>query len=148
MRVDIYVDVVHQNELKKGRGIAIAVLEVVNASGVHTRKIIKEVADDTKNALTLIVITSALKELVKPCTVVLHTDNRYICSAVALNYLEKWRRNDWKKSNSKPIANQQLWKKLYISKQMHEIKTMEYVQRDEFVEIGQMNIHDFLKDEV
>lgn len=141
MRVDIYIGVLHQSEIKKGRGTAIAVSEVMTTSGAVCRKIVKEVENDTKNALMLQVITAALRELVKPCTVVLHTDNRYICAAISLNYLEAWYRNDWKRTNNKPIENQQLWKRLYISKQMHEIKVMSYVKRNEFAEIGQMNLN-------
>lgn len=74
----------------------------------------------------------ALKMLVKPCEITIHTDNRYIESCISLSWLKKWQQEGWKKSGGKPLANSGLWKDFYISMQTHKIKFAPYAQRQEF----------------
>lgn len=135
-RVDIYIHARHRGN-PRGTGEAVAVLEFVSRKGVvHVRKATAAVGNDTKNALTLKVIVSALKMLIKPCEVMLHTDNEYIKSCVALGWLETWRQQGWTKANGKQPANMWLWKGFYISMQIHKITFMPYGARREFVSGG------------
>lgn len=135
MRVDIYIHVSHRGN-PRGVGEAIAILEYIDTKKVvHIRKATAKAENETKNALTLEVMVAALKKIVKPCEVVLHTDNEYIKSCVALGWLENWRQAEWIKANGKPPANVELWKGLYISMQLHKITFAPYEERQEFNEM-------------
>lgn len=132
MKVDIYIHAKHKGN-PRGAGEAAAVLEFISQNNkTHIRKATAAVENDTKNALTLKVIVTALKMLIKPCKVVLHTDNEYIKSCVALGWLETWRQQGWRKANGKQPANMELWKGFYISMQIHKITFMPYEDRQEF----------------
>ena len=130
LKVDIYIHAKHKGN---PRGAGEAVLEFISQNNkAHIRKATAAVKNDTKNALTLKVIVTALKMLIKPCEVVLHTDNEYIKSCVALGWLETWRQQGWRKANGKQPANMELWKGFYISMQIHKITFMPYEDRKEF----------------
>lgn len=132
LRVDIYIHAKHKGN-PRGTGEAIAVLEFISRKNeTHIRKAVVAVENDTKNALTLKVIVMALKMLIKPCEVMLHTDNEYIKSCVALGWLETWRQQGWAKANGKQPANMELWKGFYISMQIHKVTFMPYEDRQEF----------------
>lgn len=132
MKVGIYIQVIHRGN-PRGAGEAVAILEYIDAKEkAHIRKARAAVENDTKNALTLKVIVTALKMLIKPCEVMLHTDNEYIKSCVALEWLETWRQQGWKKATRKQPANIELWKGFYISAQIHKITFMPYKDRQEF----------------
>lgn len=132
LKVDIYIHTKHKGN-PRGAGEAAAVLEFISRKKeAHIRKATAAVENDTKNALTLKVIVSALKMLIKPCEVMLHTDNEYIKSCVALGWLETWRQQGWTKANGKQPANMELWKGFYISMQIHKITFMPYEDRQEF----------------
>ncbi len=132
LKVDIYIHAKHKGN-PRGAGEATAILEFISRKNeAHIRKATAAVENDTKNALTLKVIVTALKMLIKPCEVVLHTDNEYIKSCVALGWLETWRQQDWRKANGKQPANMELWKGFYISMQIHKITFMPYEDRQEF----------------
>jgi ribonuclease HI len=110
-----------------------AVLEFVGKKKErHVRTVTAAVENDTKNALTLMVIVAALKRLIKPCEVAIHTDNKYIRSCISNGWLDGWQRSNWLKANGKVPANVELWKGLYLSIQIHRIVFLPYEERAEF----------------
>ena len=132
MTVDIYISVSHKGN-PRGAGTGEAVIEFIDAKGqTHTRQAHAELENDTKNAITLKIITAALKMLIKPCEVRLHVDNEYIESCVKKGWLEKWQQAGWKKPNNKEPANVDLWKGLYISMSIHNLVFMPYEDRQEW----------------
>lgn len=44
-------------------------------------------------------------------SVIIHTDSKYVCDNFA-DYLPDWKKNKWRKSDRKPVANVEYWKKL------------------------------------
>lgn len=134
MKVDIYVDITHKGN-PMGSGSACAVIACKDKSGNEvTREVDTTVEHNTKNALALIIITKALKKLIKPCEVVLHLDNKHIKACITQGWLENWSKNGWKKTNEELISNLLLWKGLYISMQLHKISFAPYQKRKEFIE--------------
>lgn len=132
LKVSIYIYISHKGN-PRGAGDATALLEFIDSKGTaHTRITMAAGKDCTKNSLVLQIASQALKMLVKPCEITIHTDNRYIESCISLGWLKRWQQDGWKKSGGKPLANLELWKDFYISIQTHKIKFAPYEQRQEF----------------
>lgn len=121
MKVTIETDIKHQGN-PRGSGEARATVIFIDKGGSrHEREATAAVENDTKNALTLQVVTAALRILNKPCDVELQLENEYIKSVVNNDWLENWRQQDWKKANGKEPANVELWKNLYICLSLHKV---------------------------
>lgn len=132
MKVNIYIEVEHKGN-PRGQGKAIGVIEYKSSTGkVYTREVTAESDGETKNALALSIITVALKILLKPCEVTLHTDNEYIKNCVQQGWLESWQQAGWIKANKKAPANLTLWKSLYVCVKLHKVRFAPYEERPEF----------------
>lgn len=120
VRIDTFIQ--HRGN-PRGAGHAEAMLIYIDHNGVeHTRETAADVENDTKNALALMVITSALRMLNKPCYVEMWLDNDYIKNVIKNGWLEQWQQHEWKRATGKPPANVELWKNLYICLQLHKVK--------------------------
>lgn len=75
----------------------------------------------TNNRAELTAAIKALEALKRPCIVRLHTDSRYVMNGFAKGWVNKWRRQGWRTSQGKPVANQDLWEQLYILNKRHRI---------------------------
>lgn len=121
MKVAIETTIHHRGN-PRGFGEATATVIFIDKNGSrHEREAAAAVENDTKNALTLQIVTAALRILNKPCDVELQLDNEYIKSVVNNGWLENWRQQDWKKANGKEPANVELWKNLYICLNLHKV---------------------------
>jgi ribonuclease HI len=66
----------------------------------------------TNNRMELTAVIMSLEFLVEcDSPVLIKTDSKYITDNLC--YLEYWMKNDWKRSNRKPVLNVDLWKRLY-----------------------------------
>ncbi len=69
-------------------------------------------AETTNNRMELRAVIEALKALKKSCDVMIYTDSKYVMQGV-LEWLENWKRNNWKTSNKKSqVKNVDLWQEL------------------------------------
>ncbi|MBR5389841.1 MAG: ribonuclease HI [Clostridia bacterium] len=66
----------------------------------------------TNNRMELTAVIEALSALKQPCAVDLYTDSRYIASAIREGWLENWKARGWKKADSSPVLNRELWEAL------------------------------------
>lgn len=66
----------------------------------------------TNNQMELTAAIKGLEALKEPCRVVLYTDSQYLSKAINQGWLKSWKKNDWKKSDKKPVLNVDLWKQL------------------------------------
>ncbi len=68
----------------------------------------------TNNRMELMGVIEGLKCLKKKCNVKIYSDSQYIVKAFNESWLEKWKKNFWKKKGSKSeqIKNIDLWKEL------------------------------------
>jgi len=62
----------------------------------------------------------ALRVLAEPHQATLHTDSQYLCQGVT-DWLPRWERNNWQKSKTKTVKNQDLWHELAHEKCRHQI---------------------------
>lgn len=62
-----------------------------------------------------------LEALNKPCEVEIISDSKYVTDAFNQKWIDSWIRNNWRKSDKKPVLNVDLWKRLLEAKQQHNV---------------------------
>jgi ribonuclease HI len=75
----------------------------------------------TNNRMELRAVIAGLEALKIPCDVILYSDSQYVVSAIKEGWLRNWQKNNWKKSDKKPVQNVDLWKQLLPFLEMHNI---------------------------
>lgn len=67
----------------------------------------------TNNRMELMGVIVALRELeFKDVPVTLYTDSSYVVNGITKGWAEKWRKNNWIKSDKQPAVNPDLWGEL------------------------------------
>jgi len=90
--------------------------------GKHEKTVSGGEADTTNNRMELTAAIEALKCLNRPSKVELTTDSKYVADAINQNWLKSWRRNNWLKSDKKPVLNRDLWEEFAALIDEHEVK--------------------------
>ncbi|MEG1719445.1 MAG: ribonuclease HI [Clostridia bacterium] len=75
----------------------------------------------TNNRMELTAVIAGLEELKEPCEVVLTSDSKYVLDPLRKGWLEKWEKNNWVKSDKKPVLNLALWKELLEEVRKHKM---------------------------
>jgi len=75
----------------------------------------------TNNRMELKAVVEALKALKEPCKVVIYSDSAYIVNAVNQNWIEKWQKNGWKRSEKEEVKNIDLWNELINLLKIHKV---------------------------
>ncbi|MCQ2528157.1 MAG: ribonuclease HI [Saccharofermentans sp.] len=76
----------------------------------------------TNNRMELMAVISSLEALTRPCAVELYSDSAYVVNAFNQNWIGGWQRNGWKNSAKAEVANVDLWKRLLIQTEKHQVK--------------------------
>ena len=74
----------------------------------------------TNNRMELTAAIKALESLEEPCRVRLYTDSVYVKNGIC-TWIEKWKRNNWRTAQRRPVKNQDLWKRLEAVSATHEV---------------------------
>lgn len=77
--------------------------------------------DTTNNRMEMRAIIEALKALNRPCKVKVCSDSALIINAFNKGWIDKWQERNWKKSNKKPVENQDLWEEMLEAMDNHDI---------------------------
>ncbi|GAB2816659.1 hypothetical protein GCM10022221_13410 [Actinocorallia aurea] len=88
--------------------------------GRHVREIYGGVADTTNNRMELTAAIRALECLKRPSKVRIHTDSQYVRLGIT-QWMANWKRNGWRISETKPVKNVDLWKRLDAVTAAHEV---------------------------
>ncbi len=75
----------------------------------------------TNNRMELLAPIQALARLKEPCEVCIYSDSAYLVNAFRHGWLENWQRSGWRKSDKKPVENQDLWKEILKYTEIHHI---------------------------
>lgn len=89
-------------------------------SGTHERELFGGEATTTNNRMELTAVIEALRSLKWPCEVALYTDSQYVRQGIS-EWVRGWKRNGWKTSAKKPVANADLWRALDEAAARHAI---------------------------
>ena len=88
--------------------------------GEHERELFGGENQTTNNRMELTATIEALKALNKNCNVDIFTDSTYVKNGIQL-WMEKWKANNWKTANRKPVKNRDLWEDLDKRAAQHKI---------------------------
>ena len=89
-------------------------------SGPHRKEICGGEPQTTNNRMELAAAIAALDALKKPSRVDLHSDSEYLRNGISM-WIESWKRNGWRTSAKQPVKNVELWQRLDIARQRHEV---------------------------
>lgn len=78
--------------------------------------------DTTNNQMELMAAIKGLEGLKEPCDVELYSDSSYLVNAYNNNWIEGWKKNNWKNSTKQLVKNRELWERLESLGSIHSIK--------------------------
>ena len=114
MKFKIYTDGACSGNPGKG-GWAAIILDDLNQSSISGGE-----NNTTNNRMELMAPIMALKKIKKRSEITIFTDSKYVKNGIT-DWIKKWKQNNWKSSNRKPVKNKDLWIKLDNSCQKHKI---------------------------
>jgi ribonuclease HI len=77
-------------------------------------------AATTNNRMELMAAIAALESLTRSCRVHLYTDSRYVQSGIT-QWIHAWKARGWKTADKKPVANEDLWRRLDAAAARHTV---------------------------
>lgn len=77
--------------------------------------------ETTNNRMELSAVIAALSALKEPCEVIVQSDSKYVVDSVQKGWVYSWKNRGWRKSDKKPVLNQELWEKLLELLDMHKV---------------------------
>lgn len=78
-------------------------------------------SDTTNNRMELMAAIQGLQALTKHSDVVLTTDSQYVRKGIT-EWIDNWKRRDWRTADRKPVKNRDLWQQLDALTQAHTIE--------------------------
>jgi ribonuclease HI len=88
--------------------------------GAHERLLCGAEAGTTNNRMELQAAIGALEALKRRTEVQLWTDSQYVQRGIT-EWVPRWKRNGWRTSAGKPVANQDLWERLDVLAASHRV---------------------------
>jgi ribonuclease HI len=79
--------------------------------GEHVRELAGGDPATTNNRMELQAAISALTALNEPCEVTIFTDSEYLRQGIT-EWLSRWKANNWRTADRKPVKNDDLWQQL------------------------------------
>ena len=77
--------------------------------------------DTTNNRMELMAAIVALESLTRDCDVILTTDSQYVRNGIT-QWLDNWKRRNWKTADRKPVKNIDLWQRLDAAASRHRVR--------------------------
>ena len=106
MKFKIYTDGACSGNPGKGGWAAIILDSDLNQSSISGSE-----SNTTNNRMELLAAIMALNKIKKKSDITIFTDSKYVKDGIT-NWINKWKLNNWKSSNKKPVKNKDLWIKL------------------------------------
>lgn len=76
----------------------------------------------TNNRMEMMAVIEGLKALKKPCHVKIHSDSALIVNTFKKGWIQNWIKKGWKKSDKKPVENQDLWEAMLKAMKPHKVE--------------------------
>ena len=106
MKLKIYTDGACSGNPGKGGWAAIILDNNFNQSSISGSE-----NNTTNNRMELLAPIMALKKIKRKSEITILTDSKYVKDGIT-DWIKKWKVNNWKNSNKKPVKNKDLWIKL------------------------------------
>jgi len=75
----------------------------------------------TNNRMEITAVIEGLSRLKEPCEVTVYSDSAYTVNAFNNGWIYAWRKSGFKKSDNKPVLNEDLWRKLTELTEIHSV---------------------------
>lgn len=85
------------------------------------KKLFGSEAETTNNRMELMAAIRALESLNRTCDVALTTDSQYVKKGIT-EWIDDWKKRNWKTAARKPVKNVDLWQRLDKVSAGHSIK--------------------------
>ncbi len=122
MKVDIYTDGAARGN-PDGPGGYGCILRYVDPKGtVHEREFSKGYEKTTNNRMELMAAIVGLEALIRPCSVTVHSDSKYLVDAFNQHWIDSWIKKGWKRGKNEEVKNVDLWQRLLKAKEKHEVE--------------------------
>jgi len=76
----------------------------------------------TNNRMELLACIVGLEQIETPSAVALYSDSRYVVDGMVKGWAKKWQRNAWRKSNGEIALNVDLWERLLVLCDRHDVR--------------------------
>ncbi len=93
---------------------------VVLKYGKHCKTLSRGYKRTTNNRMELMAAIAGLSALKEPCQVSLYTDSQYLRQGMT-EWIPKWEKNNWKNAKREPVKNADLWQRLMLLSQKHQV---------------------------
>ncbi len=90
-------------------------------SGAHEKELSGYDPETTNNRMELLGAISGLEALNRPCSVRLVTDSQYLVKGMT-EWITGWQKKNWKNSKKEEVANRDLWERLLVLAEKHDIE--------------------------
>lgn len=75
----------------------------------------------TNNRMELTAVIKGLEALTKPCKVIITTDSKYVLKGIT-EWMDNWKRRNWRTASRKPVQNVDLWMQLDEQVSQHTVE--------------------------
>lgn len=76
----------------------------------------------TNNIMELTAVLKGLEALTYSCVVDIYSDSKYVVSAFNENWIDNWKRKNWKTASGTDVKNAELWSQLDKVVKRHDCK--------------------------
>ena len=88
--------------------------------GTTEKEIYGASKNTTNNVMELTAVIESLKNLNKPCELIITTDSKYVKNGIT-EWIHNWKKNGWRTAAKKEVKNKELWIELDSLIQIHSI---------------------------
>lgn len=88
----------------------------------HEKKLSGAFEKTTNNRMEIYAVIAGLKCLKESCEVSVYSDSAYTVKAFNEGWIYSWESNNWKKTDNKPVLNDDLWKELLALTRIHKVR--------------------------
>ena len=88
--------------------------------GTTEKEIYGASKNTTNNIMELPAVIESLKNLNKPCELIITTDSKYVKNGIT-EWIHNWKKNGWRTAAKKEVKNKELWIELDSLIQIHSI---------------------------
>ena len=88
--------------------------------GTTEKEIYGASRNTTNNIMELTAVIESLKNLNKPCELIVTTDSKYVKNGIT-EWIHNWKKNGWRTATKKEVKNKELWIELDSLIQIHSI---------------------------
>jgi len=89
--------------------------------GGHVKELSGGARDTTNNRMEMTAAIEALRQLTRPCRVLITTDSQYLVKGMT-EWIAGWQRKGWRNSKKEPVVNRDLWEQLLALSTPHSVQ--------------------------